>query len=78
MLTKEAPSLAFSEVNPSNLKQTCGKKKKDTSESEVTLKCNSEDTLVPLETKHKPDIIGRVIVKKIAQRKKELIILNLA
>lgn len=53
-------------------------KKKDTSESEVTLKCNSEDTLVPLETKHKPDILGRFIVKKIAQRKKELIILNLA
>lgn len=77
MLTKESPSLAFSEVNPSNLKQTCGKKK-DTSESEVTLKCNSEDTLVPLETKHKPDIIGRVIVKKIVQRKKELIILNLS
>lgn len=54
------------------------KKKKDTSESEVTLKCNSEDTLVPLETKYKPDVIGRVIVKKIAQRKKELIIPNLA
>lgn len=37
-------------------------------ESEVTLKCYSKDTLVPLESKYTPDAIGRVLVEEIAQK----------
>lgn len=73
---KEAVSLAFSEVNPNSLKQTGGGKKQkqhknnhNTYESEITLKYNSKDTLVPVESKYKPDAIYGVIVEKIAQSK---------
>lgn len=66
-LTEEPAALASSEVNPSSLKQTCGKKIK-IKESEVTLKCYSKDTLVPLESKYKPDVIGRVLVEEIAEK----------
>lgn len=70
LLTQEPAALASSEVYPSSLKQTCEKKKKRErkKESEVTLKCYSKDTLVPLESKYKPDAIGRVLVEEIAEK----------